>query len=79
MHSELETRRSEPVFDTLPLQDSPVAPIAPSVEWMRFCVSCNSEQCFMADRICASGLVGHCSNCGDERIAPFTRTTSEAA
>lgn len=56
-----------------------VASLATPVEWMRFCPVCNNEQIFVADRECSSGLVGRCSNCGDERIAPFTRTTSEVA
>lgn len=27
----------------------------------------------------SNGLIGHCSYCGDERVAPFTRTTREVA
>jgi hypothetical protein len=51
----------------------------PPVEWMRFCYGCNTEAMFVADRVCASGLVGRCSHCGDERIAAFTRMNSEAS
>lgn len=49
------------------------------VEWMRFCFTCESEQRFIADRECMYGLVGRCSHCGEERIAPFTRANSEVA
>ena len=49
------------------------------VEWMRYCEVCESERRFVADMECATGLIGHCANCGEERIAPFTRTTSEVA
>lgn len=49
------------------------------VQWMRFCYVCNGDHVFVADRVCNSGLVGTCSNCGDERIAPFTRVNSEVA
>lgn len=47
------------------------------VEWMRFCFTCESEQRFVADRDCPYGLVGCCTHCGDQRIAPFTRANSE--
>jgi len=57
----------------------PVALLEPAVEWMRFCRSCDAEQRFVADRVCVSGLIGCCVNCGDERIAPFTRVNSEVA
>lgn len=49
-----------------------------AIEWMRFCYSCNRESIFVANRQCASGLIGRCSQCDDERIVPFTRTTLEA-
>jgi hypothetical protein len=49
------------------------------VEFMRFCYQCNSVHVFVADRVCASGLVGICSECGDERVVAFTRTTVEEA
>src|SRR5882672_4192442 len=47
------------------------------VEFMRFCLPCDSEQRFVADRVCSGGLLGYCGKCGDERIAPFTRARSE--
>ena len=48
------------------------------VEWNRYCIKCDGEYLFVAKRICANGLIGRCSNCGDERIAPFTRTMEVA-
>ena len=54
-------------------------PLEVEVEFMRFCERCDAETRFVADRLCAVGLVGECCACGDERIAPFTRTTGEAA
>jgi hypothetical protein len=51
--------------------------LAVPVEWMRFCFVCDSEQIFVAGWECERGLVGCCLGCGDERIAPFTRMTSE--
>jgi hypothetical protein len=50
-----------------------------TVQFMRYCLRCDSEQIFTAGWECAEGLVGCCLNCGDERIAPFTRTIDEAA
>ena len=47
------------------------------VEWMRYCERCESEQRFVADREAVAGLLGACSKCGEERIAPFTRTNSD--
>jgi hypothetical protein len=44
---------------------------------MRYCEDCDKETLFFADRDCPLGLVGHCTACGSERIAPFTRTPSE--
>ena len=57
----------------------PVANLDPPVEWMRFCRICQREVRFVADRVCLSGLLGECTVCGDERIAPFTRVNSEVA
>jgi hypothetical protein len=48
------------------------------IEWNRYCIKCDGEFLFVAKRICANGLIGRCSNCGDERIAPFTRTMEVA-
>ena len=56
-----------------------ISELSPSVEWMRFCVVCDSEQRFVAGWICDLGLVGCCSGCGDERVLPFTRMNSEVA
>ena len=53
--------------------------LATPVEFMRFCYQCNGLHVFVADRVCASGLVGICSECGDERVVAFTRTTMEEA
>ena len=48
------------------------------VEWMRYCVACDGEHLFVADRVCASGLVGRCSRCGDELVTRFSRMQSDA-
>jgi hypothetical protein len=63
----------------LPRPPEVIASLTPTIEWIRFCYSCNSDQRFVADRACVSGLIGCCSGCGDERIAPFTRSNSEAS
>jgi len=63
-------RRGELLVATLPVP----------VEWMRYCLTCESEQRFVAGwEFDSYGLVGFCSGCGEERIAPFTRTIGEAA
>jgi len=49
------------------------------VEWPRFCPVCLSKQNFIGQIEVGNGLFGCCSNCGDERVAPWTRTTWEAA
>lgn len=64
---------------TVPLPTLPIATLDVPVEWMRFCQQCESEQRFVADRVCVHGLIGACTRCGDERIANFTRTTWEPA
>jgi len=56
-----------------------IAPLATHVEFTRFCEKCDSEQIFIAGWACDAGLVGCCLGCGDERIAPFTRSNSEVA
>lgn len=48
------------------------------VEFMRFCVDCDSVQPFFADRSCDAGLIGHCRRCGVEILALYTRANSEA-
>lgn len=62
-----------------PADFSDVESLLTPVEWMRFCPNCDREQSFFADRVCAAGLVGCCMKCGDERVARFTRTSSEVA
>lgn len=57
----------------------PIHTLTPYVEWMRYCESCDRETRFIADRVYISGLIGACTSCGEERIAPFTRGNSEAA
>jgi hypothetical protein len=69
-----------PDDDLLPEPASyPIEPLVVQVEWMRFCETSGAEQRFIADRVCISGLIGRCTHCGDERIAPFTRVNSEVA
>jgi hypothetical protein len=46
---------------------------------MRYCAVCDKLTIFRADRFCVSGFLGCCIICGDERFAPYTRTTTEAA
>jgi hypothetical protein len=40
------------------------------------CFRCGSRQMFIADYQIGDGFWGYCRRCGDERIAPWTRTTS---
>lgn len=68
--------------DLLPEPPShPINPLpeAMYVEWMRHCEISGQEEKFVANRVCVSGLIGECTHCGEERIAPFTRGNSEAA
>jgi hypothetical protein len=51
-----------------------MASLSVPVEWMRICERCGGEQRFVAGWVCKFGLVGCCAVCGEERIAPFTRT-----
>jgi hypothetical protein len=46
---------------------------------MRWCANCAGEQVFVPVYEFASGRVGFCLGCGEERVLPFTRTNSEAA
>ena len=55
-----------------------IPPLETNVEFQRYCEKCDSEQIFIAGWWCATGLVGCCIGCGDERIAPFTHTTTGA-
>ena len=56
-----------------------VTPLPITIQFMRYCPKCNRDQIFVCGWECELGLVGCCLGCGDERIAPFTRTNSEAA
>jgi hypothetical protein len=49
------------------------------VEFMRFCPHCNEDTRFIAQIEMLHGLYGCCANCGDESLAPFTRTVGDAA
>ncbi len=62
-----------------PQRFAALATLSTPVEFMVFCPVCESEQAFIAAWDCIFGLVGCCARCGDTRIAPFTRTNSEAA
>jgi hypothetical protein len=46
---------------------------------MCWCFKCGGERVFLLVYEFEGGRVGVCLGCGDERIAPFTRTTGEAA
>lgn len=48
-------------------------------QWMRYCWRCESDEMFIAGWECELGLVGYCLGCSEESIAPFTRSTTEAA
>ncbi len=56
-----------------------VLPLDVPVEMTRFCDRCECEQRFVVDRECMYGRVGTCAGCGEEKLIPFTRATSEAA
>ena len=78
------TESCVPEFDLL-LADSPspctslTRMLRTPLEFTRYCPACDGEHIFCANRICASGHVGYCTHCLDERIVPFTRTSMEAA
>jgi hypothetical protein len=44
-----------------------------------WCSKCGGPQTFVAIYEFDGGRVGCCLGCGDERVVPFTRTTTEAA
>jgi hypothetical protein len=46
---------------------------------MRWCVNCGGEQVFVEVFEFDGGRMGVCLGCGDERIAPFSRTIAEVA
>ena len=51
-------------------------PPVPPTWFVEYCEICETKQVFIAGGL---GLVACCLGCGDERIAPFTRTNSEVA
>jgi hypothetical protein len=55
-----------------------VAALEPYVEFMRFCTHCNQETRFIAQIEMLNGLFGCCANCGDESVAPYTRTVNNS-
>jgi len=52
----------------------PIGHLLVIVEWSRICQISGKEEKFIADRWCKYGFIGECTHCGEERIAPFTRT-----
>lgn len=44
-----------------------------------WCSNCGGVRVFMMVYEFDGGRVGCCLGCGDERVVPFTRTTTEAA
>jgi hypothetical protein len=54
----------------------PVASSQLPVWFVEHCEICDADEVFLAGGL---GLVACCLGCGDERIAPFTRTNSEVA
>jgi len=62
-----------------PLPCSPVPPLETRVEFTTYCRVCDCDQQFIAGWECLTGLVGCCLGCGTPRVAPFTRTMTEAA
>ncbi len=53
-----------------------IATLDQRVEFMRWCVVCDCMQMFVAGWECAHGLVGCCLGCGQERVAPWTRSVA---
>jgi hypothetical protein len=48
----------------------------------RYCEVCQETELFVAELVCASGLISVCIRCGSQRseaVIPFTRTNSEEA
>jgi hypothetical protein len=46
---------------------------------MRWCINCGGEKVFVEVFEFDGGRMGVCLGCGEERVEPFTRTTTEAA
>jgi hypothetical protein len=46
---------------------------------MRWCPNCGGQRVFLEVYEFENGRAGICLGCGEPRIAPFTRTTSEVA
>jgi hypothetical protein len=82
---ELAVLENSPVLDSQSLEQqqpfgmAKVTALEIPVEWMRWCGLCESEERFVATLEGKFGLIGCCSTCGNERIAPFTRAVSGVA
>lgn len=61
----------------IPSNPPGIEPLNIPVEWMRYCEVCDAEQTFLARSRCSVGLIARCTKCGDERLAPYTRTNSQ--
>jgi hypothetical protein len=55
----------------------PTIPLPVTIQFMRYCEKCDALTIFVAGWECEAGLVGYCVGCGEERIARFTRVSSE--
>lgn len=55
----------------------PIERLDISVEWMRYCETCEKEARFVAGKECCFGLIGECTGCGEERVAPWMRVNGE--
>jgi hypothetical protein len=71
MNSPIE--RVESLMPDIALLDSSV------YQDMCWCMNCGGERVFLSVYEFEGGRVGCCMGCGEQRIAPFTRTTSEEA
>ena len=60
-----------------PAQNFPALSVR--VEFNEYCAICESVQLFVFGWESAEGLIGCCLGCGDPKLAPWTRTTGEAA
>jgi hypothetical protein len=58
---------------------NPPTVLDPWLQEMEYCPKCGGPQIFVFAWEFEGGRVGCCLGCGDERIARFTRTNSEAA
>lgn len=46
---------------------------------MTWCANCGGQQIFLAVYEFDGGRVGCCLGCGEERVVPFSRVTTEVA